>query len=65
MGALLALFGLAGCAAPKDSYVHFRKPKYKVRPKARNSTPGVAQTWWSHRWFWQRHHRRIRIGKTP
>jgi hypothetical protein len=49
--ALLLL--VAGCAAPKDSYKSFPRPKYDVRQHARNGTPSVAQKWWKKAWFWQ------------
>lgn len=44
-----------GCAAPKDSAKHFPRPKYHVETKrVRQGRASVAQTWWSHLWFWQR-----------
>lgn len=45
---------LSGCAAPKDSYKSFPRPKYDVNTKhRRNGVPGVRQTWWIKAWFWQ------------
>lgn len=52
--AYIALLCLCSCATAKDSNKHFRKAKYKVREHARDGVPAVAQTWWSHAWFWQR-----------
>lgn len=53
LACILALLGLGGCAAPKDSYKNFPRPKYEVRQHARNGTPSVAQKWWKKAWFWQ------------
>lgn len=50
---LILLLILTGCAAPKNSYKRFPEPKYKVRTHARDGVPSVAQTWWSHLWFWE------------
>lgn len=61
---LVLLLLLASCAAPKDSYKNFPRPKYEVRTKARNGTPSVRQTWWSKGWFWQRTTGKKRTGKS-
>lgn len=54
LACILALLGLGGCAAPKDSYKCFPRPKYDVNTKhRRNGVPSVRQTWWSKAWFWQ------------
>lgn len=50
----LLLLLLCSCAAPKDSYKSFPRPKYDVDTKhRRNGVPSVRQTWWSKAWFWQ------------
>ncbi len=53
-----------GCAAPKDSHKSFPRPKYELRPNARNGTPAVTQRWWSRGWFWQPTTARKRKPKT-